>query len=457
MQFFEGGSPLAEVQQQMRGVLALIEPKTAEDVRIVASGLKNQPELYEAVFLEWAKPYGRVKARKHWAIVKADPDALNDLLEMKVEAAKRRGRFKPRTATELEAMNMQKYRIKGVLPAEGLAAVYGASGSAKSFLCVSAAAAIAEGSDFFGYASAPMSVLYIALEGEWGYRGRTLAWQRHNARPYPAEVRFLLDPFALTDPQDVTDLAAICPPGTVIIIDTLNRAAPGADENSSKDMGAIIEAAKNLQRLTAGLVILVAHTGKDATKGLRGHSSLFAALDAAIFVERNGVSRTWRTDKAKDGEDGKVHGFHLKPIVIGTDEDGDELTSAVIVPEELPQPEIAKPLTGNRKVAMETYHEVATSAGLIDERGAFVGVPLAAWRDAFNRRCTGDNPRAKQKAFERARKDLAEDGTIIADNDIYRLGGPHAAVTHATIAATIFDQRDMSRDIMRHVASSPTP
>lgn len=445
--FFENGASPHELQEQMRSVLALLQPKTADDVRIVAAGLKAQADLYEAVFLEWVKPYGRVKARKHWAIAKPDPDALTDLFEMKVEAASRRDRFKPRTAAELEAMPMQRYRIKGVFPAEGLAAVYGPSGSAKSFLCTAAAAAIAEGSPFFDHATTRASVLYVALEGEGGYRGRVIAWQRHHGRTIPAEVRFLLDPFRLTEPQDVSDLAAICPPGVVIFIDTLNRAAPGSDENSSKDMGAIIEGAKTLQRLTAGLVVLVAHTGKDTTKGLRGHSSLIAALDAAIFVDRNGVARTWRVEKAKDGEDGQGHGFHLKSISIGTDVDGDDATSAVVIADDMPPPQTAKPLSASRKLALDTFHEAAHTAGIIDTGGAFVGLPLPAWRAAFYRKSPAENEDAKRKAFNRARCELVEQGMLAADNDVYRLAGERADAGHAFIAATILSQRDMSRTL----------
>lgn len=440
--FFEGGPSLAEVQRQMRDVLALIQPKTAEDVRVVAAGLKNQPELYQGVFLEWAKPFGRLKARKQWDIAKADPDALTDLLEMRLEAEKRRNRHRPRTAAELHSQPPQQYRIKGVFPAEGLAVVYGASGSAKSFLCVAAAAAIAEGDKFFGHGTRRAIVLYIALEGEAGYRGRTLAWQHHNGRAYPAEVGFWTEPFSLIEPQDVATIAAICPPGVVIIIDTLNRAAPGADENNSKDMGAIIAGAKTLQRETAGLVILVAHSGKDATRGLRGHSSLFAALDAAIFVERNGVSRTWRVEKAKDGEDGAVHGFHLKSIVIGSDEDGDDLTSAIVVSEELPPPHLAKPLSASCRLALETFHEAANSDGMLNGIGEFIGVPLSGWRKAFYRKSPAENEDAKRKAFNRARTELVERGMIAADNDMYRLAGEHAAAGNAVIAATLAGQRD---------------
>ena len=98
--------------------------------------------------------------------------------------------------------------------------------------------------------------------------------------------------FNLTTAQDLADMAA------VVFIDTLNRAAPTADENSSRDMGEILEAAKRLQSKTGGLVMLVHHTGKDASKGLRGHSSLFAAIDSAVDVRRDGDSREWKVAKA---------------------------------------------------------------------------------------------------------------------------------------------------------------
>ncbi|MFO1380569.1 MAG: AAA family ATPase [Chitinivorax sp.] len=107
----------------------------------------------------------------------------------------------------------------------------------------------------------------------------------------------------------------------MVCIDTLNRAAPGADKNSSQDMGLIIEAAKALQMALGGLVLLVHHTGKDAGKGLRGHSSLFAALDAAIEVSRDGDNRAWAVAKSKDGQDGNEHPFRLEVVELG--EDGD--------------------------------------------------------------------------------------------------------------------------------------
>ena len=55
------------------------------------------------------------------------------------------------------------------------------------------------------------------------------------------------------------DFARILPKGCVVIIDTLNRSAPDADENSSKDMGLIIDGMNEIQSQCEGLVICVHH------------------------------------------------------------------------------------------------------------------------------------------------------------------------------------------------------
>jgi len=100
---------------------------------------------------------------------------------------------------------------------------------------------------------------------------------------------------------------------------------------SAEDMGEILEAAKSLQAATAGLVLLVHHTGKNTAAGLRGHSSLFAALDAAIEVSRDGDRREWRVSKSKDGADGDAHPFRLSIETLGLDEHGDPVTSCVVL------------------------------------------------------------------------------------------------------------------------------
>ncbi len=424
----------------MAEMLAIIPAKNPEDVKMVAAALKSAGTKFEKVYLDWSRPYGRFKAKGLWAKVPADPDAMTEVLERHLLASTRKARFKPQTAAELDPTPMQ-YLIKGVAPAQGLLVIYGPSGSAKSFLSIAAAAAIGEGSSFFGCAATVAPVLYVGLEGEAGVRGRVLAWERHHGRPMPDNVRFSLEPFQLTEAQDVADLAEICPPGCAVIIDTLNRAAPGLDENSSKDMGRVIDGAKALQRKIAGLVILIAHSGKDAAKGLRGHSSLFAALDAAILVSRDGEARCWKLDKAKDGRDGEEHGFRLKVVELGADADGDPITSCVIEPDSGAIRQFSRPLKGNRQLAFTALENAARAHGILNERGEFVGVTFADWHREFFRISTAANDEAKRKAFARAREDLAADGHIEVENDVYRFAGLNASATHAVIASMIAGQR----------------
>jgi hypothetical protein len=239
-------------------------------------------------------------------------------------------RYKLLGRNEIMALNPLAWLVKGIFPATGLASMFGPTGSGKSFLGFDCAAAVAEGVPWFDFKTNACPVVYAALEGEAGYRLRVEAWEKQNGRHLPSNLSLILQPFKLTDPQDVADLAAVVPQGAAIFVDTLNRASPTSDENSSKDMGEILEGAKRLQELTGGLVVLIAHTGKDTSKGVRGHSSLFAALDAAIEVERNTNGRSWSVAKAKDSTDGQGFPFKLKVHDLGKDADGDPLTSCTV-------------------------------------------------------------------------------------------------------------------------------
>lgn len=263
------------------------------------------------------------------------------------------------TAQQLALFPPLVWAIKRVLPQQGVAAIYGPSGSGKSFLALDLGLAIAEGSSWFGRRVCDMPVVYVGLEGEAGITNRVQAWTMEHQRNVPDIFRFLLgQSFHLDDDSNVCALAAVIPKGAVIIIDTLNRAAPTADENSSQDMGRILEGAKSLQALTEGLVLIVHHTGKDASRGARGHSSFFAALDAAIEVRRDTSTgqRSWSIAKAKDGEDGIQHFFDLKQIHLGVDADGDAITSCVVQQAFGPSAKPKPPSGAREKQVMSTLH-----------------------------------------------------------------------------------------------------
>lgn len=261
--------------------------------------------------------------------------------------------------------------VRGVLPADGLAALYGASGSGKSFLALDLGASVAGGGpEWFACRVKPAPVVYVALEGEAGFSQRVKAWQLHHGRSLPDALRFVMQALDLRNADDVSEIAeavtAAGAAGGLLVVDTLNRAASGADENSVVDMGAIISAAKALQAKIGGLVLLVHHSGKDATKGLRGHSSLHAALDAAIEVSRSDDRRDWRIAKAKDGDDGKAHPFRLEVVEIGEHDDGEPITSCVVVADEGTPADYRRPSppkSGNQRVVWAALGEMLRQAG----------------------------------------------------------------------------------------------
>lgn len=352
-------------------------------------GKENQAEaIARAVNGEWCelptdKP-GNYDANDY--ALEHGADALADLLE-RTKAPPMR--FKLLSGADLSNAPPMRWMVRGVLPLEGLAALYGPSGSGKSFLVLDIAASIAGGAyDWFGRRVTQCPVTYCALEGEAGMGKRVNAWSLHHKKPVPDSLRFIAQPFDLLDGGDVAELAqAVQSAGGangLVVLDTLNRAAPGADENSSVDMGNIIAAAKRLQNLTGGLVLLVHHTGKDATKGLRGHSSLYAALDGAIEVGKTDSRREWAVAKSKDDETGAVYAFKLEVVTVGVDDDGEEITSCVAIADDSADTvkRVKLPSGGNQKIALDTLAEPLRKSCEHGKDGAPHGHPCIRLDDA---------------------------------------------------------------------------
>lgn len=245
-------------------------------------------------------------------------------------------RFPLLSRDDLDALTPLNWLVRGVLPETGVAAIYGEPGSGKSYLAIDIAAHISTGlPNWFGRPVAGRDVVYAALEGGRGMQQRQAAWDHVNGHRAD-RVRFLLDSFTLFDKTQVIQfieaVTEACEPGTVVIIDTLAQATPGADENSAKDMGLVLQAASAIAKAINGLVILVHHSGKEASRGLRGHSSLNGAMDAVIAVERDRQTnrRSWRVTKMKDGDDGASGQFELEVVDLGPDGFGGRVTSCAV-------------------------------------------------------------------------------------------------------------------------------
>lgn len=261
------------------------------------------------------------------------------------------------TIERLFAAPATLYIVRGVLPSMGLIALFGPPGSGKSFLAMDLVLAVASGQpDWFGRRLKQAPVAYLALEGQGGIARRIKAWMAHTRQLVPSNVRFFTGGLSLLNGSDAQAIAREIKQelgdGTVIVVDTLSRASPGGDENSSVDMTRVIEDAQVLGDIVQGPVILVHHTGKDAGKGLRGHSSLLGAVDSAIEVIHLNGCRSWRVTKAKEDEAGAECPFELVAYVIDKDQWGDDLRSCAVRPSLGGLPRPLPRISGKNQIAV---------------------------------------------------------------------------------------------------------
>ena len=271
------------------------------------------------------------------------------------------GKFPVLSADEMTHQKTATWLIKGVLPAADIVTIFGASGSGKSFIVLEMAACIALGTPWRGRKVTKGRVVIIAAEGSGSYGKRIKALAQHlGVSAKDLDIGVIVVPPNLMEEGDVTELAAsIKAVGDVslIVIDTFAQVTPGANENGAEDMGLALSNVRVLRTTTDATVGLVHHAGKDAHRGSRGWSGIRAAVDAELEVTRDEDSgaRQIRTSKQKDGEDGLKWAFKLETILLGFDEDGDEITSCVAVEDELRAPTTDDKKGVKRRGRLETH------------------------------------------------------------------------------------------------------
>ena len=353
-------------------------------------------------------------------------DALAKLLDLAQSPA---SRYRVKTAADVVSAPSLQWLVRGVLPAEGLAAIFGASGSGKSFLALDLCCSIAAGQVWFSHKVKAAPVVYLALEGEAGFSQRIQAWQNHHGTTMPADLRFIMQSFDLRSNEDLQAMAdaviASGGAGGLLLIDTLNAAARGSDENVSRDMGEVINAAKALQAQFGGLVLMVHHSGKDQSRGLRGHSSLNAALDASIEVVKLDGRREWRISKSKDGSDEAGEFFRLEVVEIGRHEDNVAISSCVVVPDDGARQvrRAIPPKSGNQGLAWAVLVEKLRQVSVTRPPDApstlpqgCAALPLTFAIEAIRERLACD-PKRKTERAQQALNGLQARGLIRVDRD----------------------------------------
>lgn len=336
-----------------------------------------------------------------------------------------------RPAGDLAPVLDRPYLVKGWLDRATLSVMYGPSNVGKSFLALDIAHHVSKGRTWGGRRVVLSRVLYIAAEGGGSFANRVRALDSPEFWVVDAPVTMI------GKGSDATPLAEMVThlAGTggrrfdLIVFDTLARVMGGGDENAAPDIADLLENLDVVRRVTGAHVMLIHHSGKDLTRGARGHSALRAAIDTEICLARDEATGliTATLDKQRDGPTGLKFQYTLRQVDLGRDQDGDPVTTCLVEPGE--PAEAGRAVQGPARVALDVLERLIVERGAVRPGPSHPGgraVALPDWRAACDVARLTQSPEkdSQRKAFNRARAELEGKRLIVVRDDCVWLVEP---------------------------------
>jgi hypothetical protein len=293
--------------------------------------------------------------------------------------------LRSRDAT-LNSLRTPNYLVKGLLYKRSLAMLFGNYSAGKTFVLLSLCAHLAEGCTWFGFRVRQARVLYFTWEGDVGMEKRNVAlYQKHSDFKSGFTIEFLNAPILTDGPGRAHVMSVIEEytkqngPPDLIVFDPLQDALGGNDSDP-----AFIEPYKKfirkLRAETSACILTVHHTGHTNQDRARGHSSLPAAMDCVLWVDKS--QKTISTTKARDDKLERF-GFELEILTLGEDVDGDLIRSCVAIPRDL----AAGVLPEKQRIMWDAARSVVNENGEFDRQDAIKksGLPAGSASSAFTR------------------------------------------------------------------------
>ncbi len=315
---------------------------------------KNIPDKGEFNLRNVVRDIARAPAHRDLSVIFGiveDDDAVIVKLKDGGEAKSVRKRIK-----EIDLRDIKQYLVTShgdeivqrTIPSGSVGLLYGASQSGKTTIAVDLAAKVSLGLPWHGLETKRGGVYYVAAENPQSIAARLAAW----LEAHPEAVKMCDNPplrmrAATLDLTNAGDVSALIEsvkaferetgvPCALIVLDTLSRVMPaGAEENSAKDMRAVIGALHRIRDKTGATTFAVAHTGKSDPKSPRGSNLQIADVDWMLPVGREKDRRFVymsheRGAKFRDGSDNrKPLEFHFVVIPIAVE--GSDMESVVAV------------------------------------------------------------------------------------------------------------------------------
>jgi AAA domain len=343
------------------------------------------------------------------------------------DAARRRtsGAWPYQSAKDFRTDYNRDWIIKNVIAPGEVSNFCGEPGKGKSALAGDISLHICAGKDCRGYKSKKRGgIVYFALEradlvkrrfnaqcDQYGIDPKTLPFHVVGVTIDMMErgcIQRFLDTIHATE----EDCGV---PVVMIVVDTSAKAIAAGDgeENSAKDKNILRANARRVMDEIPGLhVMFVSHTGKDPDKEERGSNA--GKGDDDMLVMLNGQTAVIK--KRNDGPEGLLTNYGMKSIIVGADEDGDQIDIAIVDPDTSQKAAPTRVrLKGQPKMALdflaETINEAGVSppASLPVSRAVSRVVRIEQWEEQCRRRnLAGGEGEAFRKAFDRAADKLQE-------------------------------------------------
>lgn len=223
------------------------------------------------------------------------------------------------------------YLVHSLIPARSTGIMFAPSGTYKTFFALGLGQCIAAGVPFNGLPVRKAGVYYAAVEDANGAEQRAQAWKEF--RGVDGLDHFIVDnqPIPLWNNEQCFKLGRALRdyyrqkgiPLGLIAIDTLSTNMGGAEiggapfsENSNDQVAIVLRNAETLATESGATVLIVAHSGKDTSKGTRGASAWRANVGFQLLLEKTKkpMQVTLRHDKAKNGQQLPPRSFKLDKI-----------------------------------------------------------------------------------------------------------------------------------------------
>jgi hypothetical protein len=304
-----------------------------------------------------------------------------------LDARRNEPRIKLVPFNKIRLSTERRYLVKGIIPHPGLTVIWGPPKSGKSFWTSDVVLHAALGWEYRERRVKQGSVVYCCFEGQSGIQARVEAFRQRFLTEEVEDVPFFLQPVTMDLVKEHGELIAairnVNQVPVAVVLDTLNRSLVGS-ESSDEDMSAYVRATDAIRDAFNCSVLVVHHCGVSGDRP-RGHTSLTGAAEAQLAVKKDLNENVIVTvEYMKDGKNGDTIVSRLELVEeVGLDEDGDRITSCVVVPSETQAAtENATKLTQNqrtffdvlaragRPLSAEEWAELADEAGLTFKRRA---------------------------------------------------------------------------------------